>query len=100
MNIEINSVNFTAAQHLVDFINKKVAKLYTIYDNIIIVNVTLRVENTQTLDNKVAEISVEVPSSGPLFVKKKTKTFEESIDEGVDALKRQITKHKEKVRGV
>ena len=100
MNIEIKSVNFTVAQHLTDFINKKVGKLNTFFDNIIVIKVFLRLENAKDLDSKVAEISVEIPGSSDLFVKKQSKTFEESIDGCVLALKRQITKRKEKVRGV
>lgn len=100
MNIEINSVNFTVAQHLTDFINKKVGKLDTFFDNIIVIKVFLKLENSQDLDNKVAEIRVEIPGYSDLFAKKKSKAFEESIDGCILALKSQITKHKEKTRGV
>lgn len=100
MNIEINSVNFTVAQHLTDFINKKVGKLDTFFDNILVIKVFLRLENTPDPDNKIVEIKVEVPGASDLFAKKQAKTFEESVDGCILALKRQITKHKEKVRGV
>ena len=46
---------------------------------------------------RLAEIKLEYPG-GPLFAKKQSKTFEESTDLVIDALKKQITKQKEKKR--
>jgi len=100
MNVEIISVNFTVAQHLTDFVNKKVSKFEQLFDHIINVKVHLRLGNNQDLENKAAEIRIEVPGGSDLFAKKQSKTFEESVDECVDALKKQLTKHKEKLRGV
>ena len=39
---------------------------------------------------------MELPG-GPLFAKKQSRTFEEATDEAMDALKKQITKHKQKM---
>ena len=68
------------------------------YDDIIFADVYLKLENTQDLNNKVTEIKVDIPGN-ELFVKKQTNSFEKSTDNAVSALKRQITKHKEKLRG-
>ena len=68
------------------------------YDDIIFAEVYLKLENTQDLNNKVAEIKLEIPGND-LFVKKQSNSFEKSTDNAVNALKRQITKHKEKLRG-
>ena len=35
-----------------------------------------------------------------LFAKKQCKSFEEAIDTSIDALKSQVKKHKEKVKGL
>lgn len=99
MNIKINSVKFTAAKQLETFVESKVLKLGQFSDDIIGAEVFLKLENVQDLDNKIAEIRIDIPGN-ELFVKKQSKTFEEAVDSAVDALKRQITKVKEKRRGV
>lgn len=99
MDINIHSVKFDADKKLIDFINVKVKKLIQFYDGIIGCEVFLRLDNDQSPDNKVAEIRLDIPGSD-VFAKKKTKSFEESVDGVVEALKRQLTKQKEKQRGV
>ncbi len=47
-------------------------------------------------ENKISEIKLELPG-GPLFARKQSKTFEEATDQAIDALKKQITKHKQKI---
>ena len=99
MNIKINAVKFSADQKLERFIQNKVKKLLQFYEDIIAVEVFLKLENTQSLENKVTEIRLEIPGN-ELFAKKQSKSFEESTDNALDALKRQLTKHKEKIRGL
>lgn len=99
MNIKINSVKFSPTKKLESFVESKVKKLGQFYDDIIAAEVFLKVENTQDLSNKVAEIRIEIPGN-ELFVKKQTKSFEESTDNAIDALKKQITKAKQKRKGV
>ncbi len=99
MDIQIHSIHFDADKKLVDFINTKVKKLIQFYDNIIGAEVFLRIEKGQSTENKVAEIRLDIPGSD-VFAKKQTNSFEESIDTSIEAIKRQLTKHKEKQRGV
>jgi len=99
MDINIHSIHFDADKKLIDFINNKVKKLIQFYDNIISAEVFLRVEKDSGPDNKLAEIRLDIPGND-VFAKKKSKSFEESIDNTVDALRRQLTKVKEKQRGV
>jgi len=99
MNIRIKAVKFIADSKLEDFIQKKVSKLGRFFDDIINAEVFLKLENTTDLENKVVEVKLDVPGSD-LFARKQTKSFEESTDEVVDALKQQILKHKEKQRGL
>jgi putative sigma-54 modulation protein len=99
MNIRIKAVKFDADSKLEDFIQKKVSKLGRFFDDIITAEVFLKLENTADLENKVVEVKLDVPGSD-LFARKQTKSFEESTDEVVDALKQQILKHKEKQRGL
>lgn len=99
MNIKIHSIHFNADVKLENFIQSKVKKLSQIRDDIIGAEVYLRLVKSQTTENKVTEIKVDIPGSD-LFAKKQAKTFEESTDVAVDALRRQLQKHKEKMRGV
>jgi putative sigma-54 modulation protein len=99
MDIKISPVHFTADKKLLEFVNKKINKLVKFYEDIIGAEVFLRLENTQDLENKVTEIRLIIPGND-LFAKKQSKTFEESTDIAVEALRQQIIKYKEKVRGV
>jgi len=95
MKVKVQSVHFDADQKLLDFIDEKVNKLVTFNSSIIDAEVILRVENSSTTDNKIAEIKLMVP--GPdLFAKRQCKTFEEATDLAVEALRRQLKKSKEK----
>jgi putative sigma-54 modulation protein len=99
MNIQIHSVRFDADKKLIDFVNLKLEKLTQFDEEIVNAEVYLRLDKDQERENKISEIRLELPG-GPLFAKKQSKTFEESTDEAIDALKVQITKHKQKKRGV
>ncbi len=99
MNIQIHSLRFDADKKLIDFVNQKVSKLSLFSEDIVNAEVSLRLDKDQDGENKVSEIKVELPG-GPLFAKKQSKSFEEATDGAIDALKKQITKHKDKMRGV
>jgi putative sigma-54 modulation protein len=98
MRVKINSVHFKTDKKLDDFISEKMDKLLSLHDNIIGSEVTLRVDNTDSPANKIAEIKLMVPGSD-LFARKQSKSFEEATDTAVEALRRQLTKRKEKMRG-
>ena len=98
MDIKISSVHFDADKKLIDFINKKVNKLVKFYEEIIGAEIILRLENSQDLENKVSEIKLIVRGND-LFAKKQSKTFEEAVDNTIDALRQQIEKHKGKIKG-
>lgn len=97
MSIKINSVQFKADKKLEDFIENKVAKLIKHHDDVIGAEVILKVENAPNLENKITEIKIEIPGND-LFAKKQSKTFESSTDTAIEALRRQLKKHKEKQR--
>ena len=97
MNIQIHSVKFDADSKLLEFIRSKVTKLSQFSDDIVSAEVFLRLDKDQEKENKLTEIKLEYPG-GPLFAKKQSKSFEESTDLVIDALKKQITKQKERKR--
>ena len=97
MEIKIQSIHFDATEKLQAFIEKKVAKLEKTYEDIQKVEVQLKVVKPAAALNKETSISVAVPG-GTQFVQKTCDTFEEGIDQCVDALKVKLTKLKEKSR--
>jgi len=99
MEIQIHSVHFDADKKLLDFIQVKVKKLLQYRDDILAADIFLKLVNVQDDHNKIVEIKLDIPRN-PLFAKKQSKTFEESTDNVIDALRRQITKQKGKQRGI
>ena len=99
MNIQIHSVRFDADKKLIDFVHQKLGKLTQFGEDIVNAEVFLRLDNDQENENKISEIKLDL-SGKPLFARKQSKTFEEATDGAIDALKKQITKHKHKKRGI
>ena len=97
MNIKIQSVHFDAAEKLENFIKQKVGKLSQHFEDIISVEVTLRLDKSDTSENKIAEVSLEL-SGNKLFAKKQNKTFEEAVDLACEALRKQLGKRKGKLK--
>lgn len=95
MQVNVQSIHFDADSKLVQFIEEKVAKLDTFYDNIIEGDVYLRLDRSDVNENKVAEIKISIPGR-ELFAKKQCKSFEEATDSAIEALRRQIKKYKGK----
>lgn len=99
MQINISSLQFKADIKLETFIREKVTKVASLFDGVINADVTLRVDQASNNENKIAEVRLVIPGND-LFAKKQAKTFEEAIDNAVDALKKQLTRHKEKIKGL
>ena len=95
MEVKVNAIGFKADAKLVEFATAKVSKLTQFIDQIVTSEVFFKVDNTQSVENKVAEVKVLIPGS-ELFAKKQSKSFEESVDLAIDALKKQIEKAKNK----
>ena len=83
MNVKIQSVKFDADQKLVDFIQLKLSKIGRFADNILSADVTLKIDKDDEAGNKVV-------------ADRRSKSFEESVDLCIDAIKKQIEKFKEK----
>ena len=96
MNVNIQTVRFTADAKLVDYVNKKLQKLNTFHDRIVKIDVYLKLDNVvHTIKDKIAEIRVQVPRH-QFFVKSSSKSFEGSFDSALESLVNQIKKKKEK----
>jgi len=98
MQIEMHSVHFNADEKLTEHIKARLQKLELFHDRIIASEVFLRLEHDSTdRENKVVEIKLNVRGKD-LFAKKQSKTFEEAADQTVEALRKQLIKHKGRVQ--
>jgi len=97
MQVKVQSIQFSADQKLVSFINQKVNKLNLFFDNILVSEVFLKIIRANSSNNKLVEIKINIPGK-ELFAKKKCQSFEAATDEAVDAIRRQINKHKGKLQ--
>ncbi len=95
MNVQIQSVKFDAGQRLLEFIEKKLAKLDRVAADATGVDVVLKLEKDDEHGNKIAVITLRMPG-GDIRVEEQARTFEEAIDSSMDVLKRQIEKRKER----
>jgi putative sigma-54 modulation protein len=99
MKVEIQSIHFDADSKLLSFIENKVNKLEQFFDGLIDAEVILKVDKASNNENKIVEIKLPVPGT-VLFASKQCKTFEEATDLAVEALRRQVKKTKEKIKGL
>ncbi|MBE6201170.1 MAG: ribosome-associated translation inhibitor RaiA [Tidjanibacter sp.] len=95
MNVKIQSVKFDADKKLIEFIENKMAKLERFVDRTTGAEVILKIDKDPEQGNKVATIKIEVPTE-TLVAEHQSKSFEEAVDEAIDALKKQLEKHKDK----
>lgn len=95
MKVNVQSVNFHADQKLVNFIQRKLDKLETHFDNVIFADVYLKVENASDKENKISEILLSIPGD-EIICKKRGRRFEVGVDECVSSLERQLQKRKRK----
>lgn len=96
MKLQMHSVNLEADEQLNSFIQQKVNKLETFYDRIVDGEVFLKNNNTDGINNKTVEIRLFVPGS-TLFSQEDAPSFEAAADAAVDAMRRQLKKHKQKL---
>ena len=95
MNINIKSVNFKADSKLKEFITERIEKLSNFNDNVSNSDVILKVDKNDKKKNKITEIKM-ILKGEEFFAKKQSKTFEESTDNVIEALRRQLRKYKGK----
>lgn len=96
MKTTINSVHFKADKKLEDFITQKVEKVCSKISDVIGSEVTLKLDNTDTPENKIVDIRIMLKGND-LYASKVSKSFEESTDVAIDALKKQLEKYKGKL---
>ncbi len=95
MNINIQSLDFTAKEELHEFVKEKVARLGRYLDTIISYEITLRIDKSETNDNKITDIRLVIPGND-LLASSRASSFEKATSQAIEALERQIEKRKTK----
>ena len=98
MEIRIQAIKFSATEQLETYINKKLQKLVKANEDLVFIDVFLKVTKPESADNKEVEIKIKCKHTD-FFASKVSNSFEESTDMVIDALEKQLSKHKEKLRG-
>ncbi|MBD5320478.1 MAG: HPF/RaiA family ribosome-associated protein [Bacteroides sp.] len=92
MEVRIQGIHFDVTQQLTDFINKKAARLVRRNPTITYIDANLTVLKAEAAMNKQTVIKVIVPHHGELVAKKVADSFEQGVDEAIDAVESQLEK--------
>ena len=97
METRIQSVHFDASTQLLEFVEKKVAKIGKLCDEATSLEVTMKLIKPETAMNK--EVALHLSSGlGDMFAAKTSDTFEDALLAAIDALQGQIEKKREKMK--
>ena len=99
MKLQIQSLHFTADKKLVNFIQTKLTKLGKYFDQILDVDVIMRLENSGQIKDKVVELKINIPGS-VVFVKESNNKFENAMENAYLNARRQLIKYKERRRAM
>ncbi|SKC83955.1 HPF/RaiA family ribosome-associated protein [Ohtaekwangia koreensis] len=94
MKIIIQTPDFKARQTLIDFVEEKVGKLESLSDRILEGRVNLKLDNSETGENKICEIKLVIPGHD-LFASRQSDTFENAVQQSIDAVKHQLERWKD-----
>ena len=97
MNISVKSVHFHADEKLLAYVDQKLSRLNRYFDRAVEAEVHLKLQDTGgSIHEKIAEVKIHVPG-GWMMDKRTGKTFESAITASTNALKRQLTRYKERI---
>lgn len=95
MVTRIQSVHFDASQQLMEFVEKKVAKLEKLCEGATSLEVVMKLVKPETSNNK--EVALRLATgNGEIFASKTNDTFEDALLGAIDAVKVQIEKNRAK----
>ena len=97
MTIHTVAPQFKADRKLLAYTEQKLGRLTQVFDRIIDCDVTLRLENTGQVRDKVAEARIHVPG-GTLVARETQRTFEAAVDVLSDKMRRQLKRYKQRRR--
>lgn len=90
MKTQIQSLGFDANPTLLELVNQRLEKLAQHSDRILEGRVILKLDKSDTRENKKCEIRLIIPGND-LFAKKEGETFEEALDRVIHALEKQVS---------
>ena len=97
MKLNISSLKFDADTKLLDFIQKKTSKLDVFYDKIVDGEANLKLDNNESRENKIVDLKVNIPGA-TFFASEQKASFEAATDEAVESIRRQLKRHKGKLK--
>ena len=97
MQIQIQSIHFDAGEQLQSQAIEKLSKLEKLSDRIEYCNVILKKEKSDNKKKFLVEVKLAVPKQD-LFASERAESFGQALDMVMDDLKKQIKKHKEKLK--
>lgn len=96
MKTQVQSLGFDANPTLLELVNKRLEKIAQHSDRILEGRVVLKLDKSDTRENKICEIRLVIPGND-LFAKKVNTTFEEALDHVIHALEKQVADWKTKL---
>lgn len=96
MDIRIQAIHFDATQKLNDFITRKVERMSRRFPAATVYDITLKVVKPETAMNKQATIKISVPQQEDMIADKTANTFEEAVDQALEAIERRLEKLKDR----
>ena len=98
MKIIIESPHVILTEQLQEYTMEKAGKLGHIDERLLKCEITLKLDNSSTDDNKVCEMKVS-GNKRRLFATSRNKTFEESVTQVIHELEKQLGEKKTAPRG-
>ncbi len=95
MTVNTQAVNFDIAERLEKYIEKKTRRYEKLLPKTAEISIRMTVVKPETNLNKETQIRI-LGMGAEMFVEKTCDTFEQGIDEGLEAIDRQIEKLKDK----
>lgn len=99
MKWDIQTVGFSAKEDLLASTKESVMKLEKYYTPIIGAEVYLRLEYDDQKENKKVEVKLNIPGED-VYAEHQSSSFEHSLHESIDKVRRQLLKKKELERAV
>lgn len=96
MTISFQASGFTPKKELTVFVLEKANHLLRLNNEIISTEVCLKLDNSDTRENKFCSIRLLIPGND-FLASAQCKTFEEAITLSIEALEKQIKKNKTKI---
>jgi len=94
MEVRIQPIHFDIAERLTQHINKKGERLSRHNPTLTVMDVTLTVIKPESAMNKEAVIKVAVPQQESIVATKVADSFEEAVDNALEAIEKQLEKNK------